>query len=138
MRFPQPRTKWCHVTLSTYRRREVFKIAVTAKFCERFVKEACASRKWRLEAIVVRPTTIQVLVEVPRRETRRSVVAQLKAAAAAAVYRDQACNVARRVFETGHWYAVLRSSAAAAALRRHIQHPQPDGRASRPATTEPH
>ncbi|MDH3497077.1 MAG: transposase [Gemmatimonadota bacterium] len=120
MDFKPPRTKWCHITLSTYRRRQLFKIAATARFCERLLRRACKTHGWRADAIAIRPDTVHVLLEVPRTTPRDAVVRRLRAAAARAVREHAVCPGGRRVFETGHWFAVLPSPAGVAAVRRHL------------------
>jgi REP element-mobilizing transposase RayT len=114
------RTKWCHVTLATYKRRNVFKIAATARFCERLLRETCAREGWRAEAIAVRPEAVHVLLEVPCDVPRDTVVRRLRSAAARAVRAGAVCTGGRRVFETGHWYAVLTAGARVAAVRRYL------------------
>lgn len=121
MRFKQRATKWCHVTVTTYRRRKVFKIAATARFCERVVRDACAEHGWRVDTVAVHADTIQALLEVPNDVRRRAVVRLLKAAAAAVIRTRPICDAGRRVFETGHWCAVVADGAKVAAVRRHIQ-----------------
>jgi REP element-mobilizing transposase RayT len=120
MRYRQPSTKWCHVTLSTYRRRKIFKIAATARFCERLVRHVCEERGWHAAAVAVRPDAVQVLIEVPRATARDAVVRQLKRAAAAAVREGVVCATGRRVFESGHWFAVLPSAAGVEAVRSRL------------------
>jgi REP element-mobilizing transposase RayT len=115
------RTKWCHVTLATYRRQQLFKIAPTARFCEHLLQRTCADEGWRVEAIAVRADAVHVLLEVPRSLGRDRVVRRLRVAAAQAVHRDGICPGGRRVFETGHWFAVLSDGARVAAVRRHLQ-----------------
>jgi len=117
MRFKQPGTKWCHVTLSTYRRRKLFKIAATARFCERLLRHTCEAYGWRAEAVVVRADAVQVLLEVPRATARDTVVRRLRAAAGRVVRDGMVCAQGRRVFETGNWYAVISSPGGVAALR---------------------
>jgi REP element-mobilizing transposase RayT len=121
MRFRQPSTKWCHITLSTYRRREVFKIAATARFCERLVRRVCDEHGWRAAAVAVRPDAVQVLLQVPRNTARDAVVRHLKRAAAVAVHDGTVCATGRRVFETGHWFAVLPSAAGVEAVRVRLE-----------------
>jgi REP element-mobilizing transposase RayT len=121
MRFKQPGTKWCHVTLSTYRRRKLFKIAATARFCERLLRHTCETHGWRAEAVVVRPDVVQVLLEVPRATSRDAVVRGLRAAAGRAVRDGMVCAQGRRVFETGHWFAVITNPSGLAALRGRLQ-----------------
>jgi REP element-mobilizing transposase RayT len=120
MTYRQPSTKWCHVTLSTYRRREIFKIAATARFCERVVRHVCEERGWRAAAVAVRPDAVQVLLEVPRNTRRDAVVRRLKQAAARAVRDQIVCAAGRRLFETGHWFAVLPSAAGVEAVRQRL------------------
>jgi REP element-mobilizing transposase RayT len=120
MRFRQSSTKWCHVTLSTYRRRKLFKIAATARFCERLLRTACEGKGWRAEAVAVRPSTVQVLLQVPRATPRDVVVQHLKQAAVDAVRDGMVCPGGRRIFETGHWFAVLPNAAGVAAVRRRL------------------
>jgi REP element-mobilizing transposase RayT len=117
---PLPRTKWCHVTLSTYKRRKVFKIAATARFCEHLLQQTCAREGWRAEAVAVRPDMVHVLLEVPRDLSRDTVVRRLRVAAARAVHDGGICPGGRRIFETGHWFAVLPGGARVAAVRRHL------------------
>jgi REP element-mobilizing transposase RayT len=121
MTYRQPSTKWCYVTLCTYRRREIFKIAATARFCERVVRRVCEERGWRAAAVAVRPDAVQVLLEVPRHTARDAVVRRLRRAAAAAVRDDRVCAAGRRVFETGHWFAVLPSAAGVEAVRQRLE-----------------
>jgi REP element-mobilizing transposase RayT len=120
MRLTVPRTKWCHVTLATYRHRQVFKIAATARFCEQLLARTCAEEGWRVEAIAVRPAAVHVLLEVPRTLPRDRIVRRLRTAAAHAVHQGRVCAGGRRVFETGHWFAVLPSGARVATVRRHL------------------
>lgn len=115
-----PRTKWCHVTLSTYKRRKLFKIAATARFCEHLLRRTCAEERWRVDAVLVRPDAVQVLLEVPAALPRDRVVRRLRTAAARAVHDGSVCRAGRRVFDTGHWFAVLPGGARVAALRRHL------------------
>ncbi len=117
MRFKQPGTKWCHVTLSTYRRRKLFKIAATARFCERLLRHTCEAYGWRVDAVVVRADIVQVLLEVPRATSRDAVVRRLRAAAGRAVRDGMVCAQGRRVFETGNWFAVITSPTGLATLR---------------------
>jgi REP element-mobilizing transposase RayT len=128
MRYRQPSTKWCHVTLCTYRRRKIFKIAATARFCERLVRHVCEERGWHAAAVAVRPDAVQVLIEVPRPTARDAVVRQLKRAAAGAVRDGLMCAAGRRIFESGHWFAVLPSAAGVEAVRLRL---------SRPGASEP-
>jgi REP element-mobilizing transposase RayT len=121
MRYRQPGTKWCHVTLCTYRRRKIFKIAATARFCERLLRRVCEERGWHPGAIAVRPDVVQVLLEVPRATARDAVVRHLKRAAAAAVRDGLVCATGRRVFETGHWFAVLPSAAGVEVVRSRLE-----------------
>jgi REP element-mobilizing transposase RayT len=127
MRYRQPSTKWCHVTLSTYRRRKIFKIAATARFCERLVRHVCEERGWRAAAVAVRADAVQVLVEVPRATARDAVVRHLKRAAGAAVRDGLVCAAGRRVFEAGHWFAVLPSAAGVEAVRVRLERQGRDG-----------
>jgi len=120
MRLAVPRTKWCHVTLATYRHRPVFKIAATARFCEQILTRTCAEEGWRVEAIAVRVDAVHVLLEVPRGLARDRIVRRLRSAAATAVHGGNVCPGGRRVFETGHWFAVLSGGARVAAVRRHL------------------
>jgi REP element-mobilizing transposase RayT len=121
MKYRQPSTKWCHVTLSTYRRREIFKIAATARFCEHVVRRVCEERGWRAAAVAVRPDAVQVLLEVPRNTARDAVVRRLKRAAALALRDEMVCASGRRLFETGHWFAVLPSAAGVEAVRLRLE-----------------
>jgi REP element-mobilizing transposase RayT len=121
MRFKQPGTKWCHVTLSTYRHRKLFKIAATARFCERLLRRACEAYGWRAEAVLIKADAVQVLLEVPRSTSRDTVVRRLRGAAGRAVRDGMVCAQGRRVFETGHWYAVITSPTGLAALRGRLQ-----------------
>ena len=121
MRFKQPGTKWCHVTLSTYRRRKLFKIAATARFCERLLRRTCESYGWRAEAVLVRADAVQVLLEVPRSTSRDTVVRRLRGAAGRVVRDGMVCAQGRRIFETGNWYAVITSPTGLAALRGRLQ-----------------
>jgi REP element-mobilizing transposase RayT len=125
MRYRQSRTKWCHVTLSTYRRRKIFKIAATARFCERLVRHVCAERGWHAAAVVVRPDAVQVLIEVPRATARDAVIRQLKRAAGGAVRDGLMCAAGRRIFESGHWFAVLPSAAGVEAVRLRLTRAAP-------------
>jgi REP element-mobilizing transposase RayT len=118
---PPARTKWCHVTLATYRRQQLFKIAATARFCEHLVARTCADEGWRVDAIAVRADAVHVLLEVPRTLPRDRIVRRLRVAAARAIHRDRICSGGRRVFETGHWFAVLADGARVATVRRHLQ-----------------
>jgi REP element-mobilizing transposase RayT len=120
MRLKPPRTKWCHVTLTTYKRRKVFKIAATARFCERLVRETCAEHGWQADAVSIRPDAVHVLLEVPRALSRDAVVRRLRTAASRAVHTGPICPAGRRVFETGNWFAVLPGGARVAAVRRHL------------------
>lgn len=69
----------------------------------------------------MRADAVHVLLEVPRCLGRDRVVRRLRVAAARAVHRDGICPGGRRVFETGHWFAVLSDGARVAAVRRHLQ-----------------
>lgn len=113
-------TKWCHVSLSTYKRRKVFNIAETARFCEHLLRRACREEGWHLAAIAVRPDAVQTLLRVPSGLARDRIVRRLRAAAAHAVHRGAVCPGGRRIFETGHWFAVVREGARVAAIRRHL------------------
>jgi len=57
---------------------------------------------------------------VPAGLPRDRIVRRLRAAAARAVHGGAVCPGGRRVFETGHWFAVLRGGARVAAIRRHL------------------
>jgi len=120
MRLALPRTKWCHVTLATYRHQQHFKIAATARFCEHLLARTCADEGWRVDAIAIRADAVHVLLEVPRTLPRDRIVRRLRTAAARAVHRGTVCPGGRRVFETGHWFAVLPGGARVAAVRRHL------------------
>ncbi len=120
MRLAPSHTKWCHVTLATYRRQQLFKIAATARFCEHLLARTCAEEGWRVDAIAVRADAVHVLLEVPRNLARDRIVRRLRVAAARAIHRDRVCPGGRRVFETGHWFAVLPGGARVAAVRRHL------------------
>jgi REP element-mobilizing transposase RayT len=133
MRYRQSSTKWCHVTLCTYRRREIFKIAATARFCERLVRHVCDERGWHAAAVAVRPDAVQVLLRVPRATARDAVVRQLKRAAAGAVREGLVCATGLRVFETGHWFAVLPSAAGVEAVRARLERRGRDGPSVAPA-----
>lgn len=115
-----PGTTWCHVSLSTYKRRKVFNIAETARFCEHLVRRACKEEGWQVAAIAVRPDAVHTLLGVPTGLSRDRIVRKLRAAAAHAVNRGAVCPGIRRVFESGHWFAVLREGARVAAIRRHL------------------
>jgi REP element-mobilizing transposase RayT len=120
MRPKLPRTKWCHVTLTTYKRRKVFKIAATARFCERLLRETCDEHGWQADVISVRPDAVHVLLQVPRTLSRDAVVRRLRSAASRAVQTGPICPNGRRVFETGNWFAVLPGGARVAAVRRNL------------------
>jgi REP element-mobilizing transposase RayT len=120
MRPKLPRTKWCHVTLTTYKRRKVFKIAATARFCERLLRETCEEHGWQADVVNVRPDAVHVLLQVPRTLSRDAVVRRLRTAASRAVQTGPICPNGRRVFETGNWFAVLSGGARVAAVRRHL------------------
>jgi REP element-mobilizing transposase RayT len=109
------------VTLSTYKRRKLFKIAATARFCEHLLRRTCREEGWHAEAVVVRPDAVHVLLEVPRRLARDRVVRRLRAAAARALYEGAVCRAGRRIFETGHWFAVLPGGARVAVVRRQLR-----------------
>ena len=115
-----PDTKWCHVSLSTYKRRKLFNIAETARFCEHLLRRTCKEEGWQVAAISVRPNVVHTLLEVPAGLPRDRIVRRLRAAAARAVHGGAVCPGGRRVFETGHWFAVLRGGARVAAIRRHL------------------
>jgi len=115
-----PGTKWCHVSLSTYKRRKLFNIAETARFCEHLLRRTCKEEGWQVAAISVRPDAVHTLLQVPAGLTRDRIVRRLRAAAARAVHSGSVCPGGRRVFETGHWFAVLREGARVAAIRRHL------------------
>jgi REP element-mobilizing transposase RayT len=132
MRYRPSSTKWCHVTLCTFRRRKIFKIAATARFGERLVRQVCEERGWHAAAIAIRPDSVQVLLRVPRATARDAVVRQLKRAAAAAVRDGLMCLTGRRVFETGHWFAVLPSSAGVEAVRVRLERQGRDEPAATP------
>lgn len=121
MRFKRRATRWYHVTVSTYRRRKVFKIAATARICERVVCEACHDSGWRVDTVIVRADGIQALLEVPSKVRGETVVRLLKAAARGVVRGRPVCDAAHRVFETGHWCAAITDGAKVAALRRHLR-----------------
>jgi REP element-mobilizing transposase RayT len=121
MRLAPSRTKWCHVTLATYRHQQLFKIAATARFCEHLLARTCAEEGWRVDAIAVRADAVHVLLEVPRSLGRDRIVRRLRVAAARAIHHDTVCPGGRRVFETGHWFAVLSDGARVATVRRHLQ-----------------
>jgi REP element-mobilizing transposase RayT len=120
MRHAPPGTKWCHVSLSTYKRRKLFNIAETARFCEHLLRRTCKEEGWQVAAISVRPDAVHTLLEVPSDLSRDRIVRRLRAAAARAVHGGSVCPGGRRVFETGHWFAVLREGARVAAIRRHL------------------
>jgi REP element-mobilizing transposase RayT len=113
-------TKWCHVTLSTYKRRKVFKIAETARFCEHLLRRTCVAEGWRVAALSVRPDAVHALLEVPQPLPRDRIVRRLRAAAARAVRGAAVCGSGRRIFETGHWFAVLPGGARVAVVRRQL------------------
>ena len=113
-------TKWCHVTLSTFKRRKLFNIAETARFCEHLLRRTCKDEGWRVAAIAVRPDAVHTLLEVPQALPRDRIVRRLRTAAARAVHGGSVCPGGRRVFETGHWFAVLPGGARVATVRRHL------------------
>jgi REP element-mobilizing transposase RayT len=115
-----PGTKWCHVTLSTFKRRKLFNIAETARFCEHLLRRTCKEQGWHVAAIAVRPDAVHTLLEVPRALPRDRIVRRLRTAAARAVHGGSVCPGGRRVFETGHWFAVLPGGARVATVRRHL------------------
>jgi len=73
-----------------------------------------------VEAIAVRADAVHVLLEVPRALARDRIVRRLRSAAGRAVHQGNVCPGGRRVFETGHWFAVLSGGARVAAVRRHL------------------
>ncbi|HEX9727440.1 MAG TPA: hypothetical protein VGA37_02910 [Gemmatimonadales bacterium] len=109
------------MTLTTYQHRKVFKIAATARFCERVVRDACTAHGWRADTIAVRSDTVSALLEVPRAVRARTVVRELRAAAASVIRARAVCDVARRVFATGHWCVVVSDGAKVAAVRKHLR-----------------
>lgn len=117
-------TKWCHVTLATYRNRRLFKIAAAARFCERQIRVACVARGWTAEAIRVTPDGVQLLVEVPAGLGRNVLAAHLKADLTAALRRGRLVpGWTRRAFGDGHWCSVVTNAAGLQALRRHLSRP---------------
>lgn len=127
MRVRRRKYKWCHVTVTTHKHREVFKIAATARFCERALQQTCADQGWLVDTLVVRPHTIHALLRVPLRASRKAVVRQLKRAAAVAARQRPVCDLGKRVFAAQHWCAVVTDGAKVAALRQHLQD-RADGR----------
>ncbi|HKI94963.1 MAG TPA: hypothetical protein VJ992_06695 [Gemmatimonadales bacterium] len=121
-------TKWCHVALAAQRGRKIFKIAGTARICERAVRAVCAQRGWTVEVIAVRPDTIQTLVAVPSTLPHPTVAATLADALRSALRRAHVVpRWRRRVFGEPGWCAVLTNAAALGALRRHLARTAPEG-----------
>ena len=121
MRYESVGTKWCHVRWLTYRRREHFKIAATARFCERALQDACAGLGWSVDAIAVLPDGVQLLAIVPAALTREQILEQIRTAATRVAKRAGVGSTGpKQVWEDNWWCAVLTNAAAVAAVRRHI------------------
>lgn len=121
MRITMPRTKWCHVTLSALNGRRLFKIARTARFCERVIRVACRSRGWAVDTVSVRPERVQVLIRVPRKIRRRDVVQVVRDATVAALRRRSEIPGMGRIFRKRWWCGVLTRPAAVSSLRRRLR-----------------
>lgn len=114
--------RWCHLRWHTYHRRKMFKIAATARFCERVLLDAGAPDGWLLDAVAVGEDDIQLLVQVPADVTKEAIAPRLKQAAAAALVRARVVHPWRRaVWDERHWCAILTNAFGVAAVRRHIQ-----------------
>ncbi len=123
--------------MTTHKHREVFKIAATARFCERALCQACADLGWIIDTLVIRPRSIHVLLRVPLRTSRRTVVRRLKQAAAGAARQRPVCDLGKRVFASQPWCAIVTDGAKVAALRRHLRGRSPGQPVSMPAANAP-
>jgi REP element-mobilizing transposase RayT len=114
--------KWCHLRWHTYHKRKLFKIAATARFCERVLLDAGAPQGWTIDAVAVGDDDIQLLVQVPAAVPREEIPARLKQATLQALARARIVAPWRRhVWDDRHWCAVLTNVMGLAAVRRHIQ-----------------
>ena len=114
--------RWCHLRWHTYRKRKMFKIAATARFCERVLLDAGAPDGWTFDAIAVGEDDIQVLVQVPADVPRDDIPIRLKQAALQALARARVVPPWRRhIWDERHWCAVLTNATGITAVRRHIQ-----------------
>ena len=112
-------TKYCHLIWATRNGRSCFKIAATARFCERAVHHACATMRWKPELIVVLPDRVHILVAVPASEDRRSVSPRLQQAVTHLLQDGKVLADTAETVWAGHgWCSVLPSVVSAAAVRR--------------------
>ena len=116
-----PTTKWCHLTWATFRGRQLFKVAATARFCERAILEHCARSGYRVDIVAVLPDRIHVLVEVPVYFRKKVGLKDIKAAAIAALRSYAVIHRWEiRIWQWGGWCAVLSGSKAVWIIRKHI------------------
>ena len=106
----------------TYRKRKMFKIAATARFCERVLLDAGAPAGWIIDAVAVGDDDVQLLVQVPHVVPREEIAGRLKQTALQALARARIVAPWRRhIWDDRHWCAVLTNVMGLAAVRRHIQ-----------------
>ncbi|HEY2825330.1 MAG TPA: hypothetical protein VGI83_07275 [Gemmatimonadales bacterium] len=114
-------SRWCHLRWHTYHKRKMFKIAATARFCERVLLNAGAPEGWTVDAVAVGIDDIQVLVRVPSGVPRDEIPGRLKESAMQAIARARVVAPWRRnVWDDRHWCAVLTNAMGITAVRRHI------------------
>jgi REP element-mobilizing transposase RayT len=116
-----PTTKWCHLTWGTFRGHRRFKIAATAQFCERAIRDQCIRSGYRVDAVAVLPDRVHILIKVPVVSRKKEVLRKVKTAAIAALRTHAVIHRWEiRIWQWGGWCAVLTSSKAVWVIRKHI------------------
>jgi hypothetical protein len=99
----------------------MFKIAATARFCERVLLDAGAPTGWSIDAVSVGDDVVQLLVQVPVGLSREDIPPQIKRAVTQALVRARIVSPwQRHVWDERHWCAVLTNASGVTAVRRHI------------------
>jgi REP element-mobilizing transposase RayT len=113
------KTKWCHVVWPTYKRRELFKIPATARFCERRLRDRCTGRGWHMDTAFLDDTQVHVLLRAPARLSRRAVTRILQRTAGRALRQTGAVpRWDHRLWDRWIWCSVLSSAPAVEAVRK--------------------
>jgi REP element-mobilizing transposase RayT len=119
--FP-PGAKWYHLVWPTYRRRPLFKIPATARFCERVLRTTCAAPGWHVDQVVVRSSAVHLLVRAPGRLTRERVVQVLRERADTALVTAGVLQPhPRRLWDDRDWCVSLTHARAVDAVRCHLR-----------------
>jgi REP element-mobilizing transposase RayT len=112
---------WYHIVWGTARRRRLFKIPATARFCEQLIHRSLAAAGCEADVVWLSPTSVHLLIAAPPDEPKPALVRRLKYETGRALRRQGIVPArVREPWADGGWCASLRSPRSVNAVRHHL------------------